>query len=227
MRYLYLHGFASGPDSAKGVAVAEHLARRGVHVERLNLRVPSFEHLRGSAMIDLVRETLAGEDGVLIGSSLGGWTALRAAERCPNVRAVVVLAPAIGLAAGWRRRMPTAVERWEATGWLSVEDHALGGMARVDIGFLEDIERIDAAGDPSVNVPVLIVHGRRDDVVPVSGSRRWASEREHVRLVEVDDGHQLTDSLSTILAELDAFLDRSGASGPAPSPAPPPHPELR
>lgn len=221
MRYLYLHGFASGPDSAKGVAVARHLGEHlGVHVERLNMRVPSFEHLRGSAMIDLVDTTLAGQPGVLIGSSLGGWTALRAAERLPNVRAVMVLAPAIGLAAGWRRRMPTAVERWEATGWLSVEDHAFGGMSRVDIGFLEDIEHIDAAGDPDVRVPVLIVHGRRDDVVPVAGSRRWAGERDHVHLVEVDDGHQLTDSLSTILAELDTFLGRLGVR-----PLPPPHPE--
>ena len=33
-RFLYLHGFASGPGSKKGVAFAEHYARRGVTVDQ-------------------------------------------------------------------------------------------------------------------------------------------------------------------------------------------------
>lgn len=208
MRWLYLHGFASGPDSQKGVAVADHLrTTRSQSVDRLNLRVPSFEHLRGSAMIEHVQQRMAGEPSILIGSSLGGWVALRTAERNPMVHAVVALAPAIALAAGWKRRLPNACEGWRRTGWLPVEDHALGGISRVDIGFLDDIDAIDSGGDPDVLVPVLLIHGRRDDVIPIAGSHRWASGRPNVRLVEVDDGHQLTDSLATILAEIDAFVD--------------------
>ena len=46
MKILYLHGFASGPQSTKGVAFDKHFAARGRAIERLNLRVPSFEHLR-------------------------------------------------------------------------------------------------------------------------------------------------------------------------------------
>src|SRR4051812_6428009 len=45
-RWLYLHGFASGPSSSKGVAIATHYASRGVAMDRLDLRIPSFEHLR-------------------------------------------------------------------------------------------------------------------------------------------------------------------------------------
>lgn len=208
MRWLYLHGFASGPESQKGVAVASHVhATRGAVVERLNLRVPSFEHLLGTAMIEHVEQTLGGEPGILIGSSLGAWVALRVAERTRSVRGVVLLAPAIGLAAGWKRRLPNSVEGWRRTGWLPVEDHALGGIRRVHIGFLDDVDAIDAHGDPDVGIPVLLIHGRQDDVIPIAGSRDWASGRENVRLVEVDDGHQLTDSLATILAEIDAFVD--------------------
>jgi hypothetical protein len=40
-----LHGFASGPGSKKGRAVAERFAARGTEVERLDLRVPSLERL--------------------------------------------------------------------------------------------------------------------------------------------------------------------------------------
>ena len=42
-------------------------------------------------------------------------------------------------------------------------------------------------------VPVLVVHGTKDDVVDIDGSRRLANtgSPERVRLVEVDDGHRL------------------------------------
>ena len=45
--------------------------------------------------------------------------------------------------------------------------------SRVDFGFAEDALAIDA-GPPDVRVPTLIVHGTRDDVVDVAGSRAWA-----------------------------------------------------
>jgi pimeloyl-ACP methyl ester carboxylesterase len=55
-------------------------------------------------------------------------------------------------------------------------------------------------------VPVLIVHGRRDEVVDIDLSRAWKKNKRHVRLVEVDDGHELTVSLEIILREADKFL---------------------
>src|SRR5262245_53772473 len=50
-KWLYLHGFGSGPSSSKGVALSQHYARRGVELERLDLRKPSLEHLRLSHMM--------------------------------------------------------------------------------------------------------------------------------------------------------------------------------
>src|SRR5690242_716245 len=98
-RILYLHGFASGPGSKKGVAFADHHAVRGIAVDRLNLRVPSFEHLRLSAMIATAQAALGGDRdrAIVVGSSLGGLTAARLAERDPRVIALVLLAPAFQL----------------------------------------------------------------------------------------------------------------------------------
>src|SRR5215210_7497392 len=106
-RFLYLHGFASGPGSKKGTALAAHYAKRDLAVERLNLRVPSFEHLRLSAMIDVVIAALGGprDRAVVIGSSLGGLTASRAAERDPRIAALVLLAPAFQLMTRWRDQL--------------------------------------------------------------------------------------------------------------------------
>lgn len=208
MKTLYLHGFASGPKSTKGVAFEAHFAMRGRAMQRLNLRVPSFEHLRLSAMIATVQAAIGGADerAVLIGSSLGGLTAARTAERDSRVTALVLMAPAFQIVARWRDMLGPAWESWRDTGWRDVTDYTTSQPARVDFGFVEDAATIDV-GYPDVNVPTLILHGTRDDVVPIERSRAFAQGRTNVRLVELDDGHELVASLPRLLAETEAFLD--------------------
>ena len=210
-RFLYLHGFASGPASYKGVAVAAHYEKRGVAVECLNLRLPSLEHLRLSVIIEAVRRAIGGERdrAVLFGSSLGGLTAARVAAQDPRVCALVLLAPAFRLAERWRMRIgEEGFRAWEETGWLETEDYAEKRRGRVDFGFIRDALAVDAEGDgwPDVRVPTLIVHGRGDAVVDIGLSRAWARGKRHVKLVEVDDGHELVASLDRILLEADTFL---------------------
>lgn len=206
-RYLYLHGFASGPRSTKGMAFAQHYAARGIEVERLDLRVPSFEHLRLSAMIDTTRAALGGDRDrtVVFGSSLGGLTAARVAERDPRVTALVLLAPAFQLIERWRELLGDGFAAWQRTGWREVLDYTTGQPARVDFGFAEDAARVDV-GYPDVRVPTLVLHGTRDEVVSIEHSRRFATGKRHVHLVELDDTHELVASLPALLAEADAFL---------------------
>jgi pimeloyl-ACP methyl ester carboxylesterase len=210
VRVLYLHGFASGPRSTKGLAFERHFAGRdveiGVSIERLDLRVPSLEHLRLSAMLDVVRSALdAGGPAVVIGSSLGGLTAARVAERDDRVRALVLLAPAFRMAHRWREQLAAEWDAWKASGWRTITDFTTGQPARVDFGFWEDIEATDH-GLPDVRVPTLVLHGLRDDVVPIAHSRAFARERANVELVELDDTHELVASIPTLLAKSDAFL---------------------
>jgi uncharacterized protein len=198
-RWLYLHGFASGPGSFKGVALAKHYEARGITLHRLNLRLPSFEHLRLSAMIDAARDALGGERdrAVLLGSSLGALTACR------------LLAPAFRLFERWRQRLGEEGWRaWQEEGWLETDDYVEKRRSRVDFGFALDAQAIDArsGGWPDVRVPTLIIHGTADAVVDVGVSRTWAAGKRHVRLVEVDDGHELAASLPRIKVEADAFL---------------------
>jgi pimeloyl-ACP methyl ester carboxylesterase len=210
-RWLYLHGFASGPESTKGRALSAHYAAQGVALRRLDLRLPSLEHLRLSAMLRRVKEELGGvqDRAVIFGSSLGGLTAARVAEDDARVAGLVLLAPALR----WLQRSQVRLEhdgweRWKSSGWLETLDHTTGKMARVDFGFAEDAARVDSKHDgwPDVRIPTLIVHGTRDEVVSIDTSRAWAQGKRHVRLVEVDDGHELTGSLDRIAREADLFL---------------------
>ena len=54
--------------------------------------------------------------------------------------------------------------------------------------------------------PTRIVHGWRDDVVPISGSLRWA-EPTRAQCLLVDGDHRLTDNIAAIQRELLAFLE--------------------
>jgi pimeloyl-ACP methyl ester carboxylesterase len=210
-KWLYLHGFASGPGSAKGVAVAQHFAARGLEVERLNLRRPSLERLRLSAILVEVRRAIGGsaDRAVLFGSSLGGLAAARVAEDDARVCALVLLAPGFRIAERFRLRMGEgAFARWRESGWLETLDYTTKQPARIDFGFIEDAAESDArnGGWPDVRVPTLVIHGRQDDTCDIALSREWASGKRHVRLVEVEDGHPLTQSLPVILRESEKFL---------------------
>lgn len=210
-RLLYGHGFASGPESTKGRALSAHLAGLGLALERLDLRRPSMEHLRLSAMMAHVAERIGGprDRAVLMGSSLGGLTMARLAERDARASGLVLLAPAFRLAERWRERIGDAeLEDWRTRGFREVDDYATRGRARVDFGFFEELARIDEEPEPwpDVRVPTLVIHGVHDDTVDVEVSRAFARGRPHVRLVEVDDGHELGRSIDLICRETTKFL---------------------
>jgi pimeloyl-ACP methyl ester carboxylesterase len=208
MRLLYLHGFASSPDSRKGVAFERYLTPKGFEVERLDMRLPQREKLRVSAMIAATLEAI-GDDRrvVLVGSSLGGLVAAHVASRHAAVVALVLMAPAFGFAARWAESLgPERLAAWRDGERLEVEDHAGGAPLGIDYGFYEDARKVDH-GFPPLPAATLVFHGRHDDVVPLEGSRRLAVAQPAVRLVELDDDHALTESIDAICEQSYVFLD--------------------
>jgi predicted esterase YcpF (UPF0227 family) len=212
--WLYLHGFASSPLSMKARAFKAWGEERGLTIEALDLRVPSFEHLRFSAMKARVRAAIDASAAprpeharaVLVGSSLGGLTACRVAEEDARVCAVFAMAPAFRLVERWRSKLGEAAwEAWQHDDAREVDDYATKKRASIDFGFVTELEALDV-GWPDVRVPVCIVHGRNDEVVDIRHSRDWAKGKRHVRLVEVDDDHELAASIPRILMEAEVFF---------------------
>jgi hypothetical protein len=52
----------------------------------------------------------------------------------------------------------------------------------------------------------LIFHGVHDASVPVQFSRDFAAQHPNVRLIELEDDHELVESLPVILPEVERFL---------------------
>jgi pimeloyl-ACP methyl ester carboxylesterase len=205
---LYLHGFASGPASAKAVDLARRFAAVGRRMEVADLTpgARGFEESTPSSMLGIVGRTLAAAPPphVLVGSSLGGWLSAIEASRNPAVEKVVLLAPAFDLVARWSARLTLAeIEGWKRDG-LEVDHHASGTRRRIGWGFFEDAARLPPM--PGVTVPALVVAGRQDDLVPLADVERWVAMTPTARLVVLDDAHGLERSYARIFEEARAFL---------------------
>lgn len=54
--------------------------------------------------------------------------------------------------------------------------------------------------------PTVIIHGTRDDVVPIAVSRELAARDARVELIEVDDDHRLSASDGLLIATVRRFV---------------------
>ena len=212
---IYLHGFASSPQSTK----AKWLTSRARAIGCLvcpDLNGDDFEGLTVTRMLEHVVGTMdALPDGpvVLVGSSLGALVALFAAVRCAGtagarrhpIESLVFLAPASTSRRAWpvtsdRRAWPSGGERQPRGVPLRGEPPAFAG-----IGFFADAERYDAF-DVQDDTPTLAYQGTRDDTVDAAMVARWAATRPHVDLRLLDDDHQLLASLEVIWSGMCGFL---------------------
>src|SRR3569833_491854 len=126
-RVLYLHGFASSPQSRKARFFAEHLPSLGLETDILDLAQGDFEHLTLTSQLDVIHRAARGERVVLIGSSLGGYLASVYASLHTEVERLVLLAPAFNLASLWEAEMgPARVEEWREKRALPVYHYGLG-----------------------------------------------------------------------------------------------------
>lgn len=203
MKRAYLHGFASGPRAKKGQALKAAFEARGESFLTPDLNAPSFAELSMGAMLERVDgldRTEGDEDGwALVGSSLGGWLAAAWAERHPDrVQRLLLLCPAFDVPTRWPDIMPPgAMARWAREGRFMMQDGE-GVLQPLHHAFYEESRTLPT--HPAVPCATKIVHGTRDDRVPIASSRAYAASHPNVELIEVDDGHDLIASLQTIVA---------------------------
>ena len=213
---VYLHGFASSPASSKAQRFGRELSQLGIGFSCPDFNEPSFETLTVSRMLDQVEAAIASApDGpvALVGSSLGGFTAVHAAarDRTGRVDRLILLAPAFDFGGNRLRQLgERGIEEWRAAGRLRVFHYAHERECDVGFGLYEDAAQYDAFALTSP-LPTLIFQGTRDESVDPASVERWAKDRPSADLRLLDDGHQLTDSMDEIWRESRVFLNSSSA----------------
>ena len=196
---LYLHGFASSPESTKSKFFYRNFAMIGGEVHTPDLSQGNFEGLTLTAQLETIdRAVQELQPQLIIGSSMGAYLAALYAVRCPaRVSALVLLAPAIALA----RRMaetlgPAEMEAWKRNGTRLVYHYGEMGHQPVGYQLYEDAAQYEDF--PEITQPTLVFHGRQDEVVDPQIVLEFSWGRPNVTLELVDSGHQLLDVLDMI-----------------------------
>lgn len=224
--WFFLHGLSSNRRGEKALHFARQVARRGEAFASLDLtghgdsegdlvdlsltrNISDLE--RGLSFVESTHGPFAAVH--LIGSSMGGFTALWFSAQQPGiVTRNIVIAPAFEMAGRMLLSLgPEKAKQWRREGAL----HFDTGYAAFDLGyhFVEDEARYPTESlRRRLKTPSLILHGSDDEVVPCQLSRRFAQRLEHVELVEIDGGdHRLTENKERLFDEMWRFV------GPWPS----------
>ncbi len=209
MKYVYLHGFLSGPNSQKGRFLEARFREKGIELLRPDLNSGDFEHLTISRQMAVVQEVLdaAGEEQVvLLGSSLGGLLALLAAEKNPRVRRLVLLAPAFRFVERHLTRFTTReMERWKKEGFLELYHFHYQEYRKLSYALVEDAQKYRDLNFTR-QLPVVIFHGLRDESVPYLLSVEYLQHHPMADLILLPSDHSLLDKLEVIWDYLCAFL---------------------
>ena len=198
MDYIYLHGFASSPNSAKAQYFRSAFAELAIDLKIPDLNQGNFSQLTITRQIEqiLAQFPPTPRPVTLIGSSLGGLTATLIAEKSLQVQRLVLLAPAFEFLSHWLPQIGEAkLKQWQDEQYLMVYHYAEKRSLPLSYNFV-----IDAANyqDNQLlrSVPTLILHGRHDEVIPITVSRSYASSRPWVQLIELDSNHALADVMT-------------------------------
>lgn len=205
---LYLHGFASSPQGSKATFLRNYFnGRDDIRFEAFAFTPTprDFEFLTVSSMIGRLRQYLVTEQFeslCLIGSSMGGLVATNYVDRYGGVEKLMLLAPALKYLAVNR---PDLDGKWARTGVMRTFHYAYGDDVSLRYGLHVDGQNYLQPAPAAV--PTQIIHGRGDDVVPLSGSEAYAAQYpDLVELIPRDSDHGLTDQSAFIAQQIESFL---------------------
>ncbi len=206
LHYIYLHGFASSPNSSKAKYILERFAQNQIKLEIPDLNCDDFYHLTITRQLKQVALLLEQKkDVTIIGSSLGGLSAAHIGEEFLQVKRLVLLAPAFGFLSHWLPNLGAEViERWQREGFLMVHHYGKKRELALSYNFLADANRYQERFLQRA-IPTLILHGQHDEVIPIEASRDFAQKRSWVDLIELNSNHALGNVMMEIWQSIQGF----------------------
>ena len=200
---LFAHGFEGSPTGSKPTYMTEALG--------WDVTAPKMSELGWSIASQtevLIRLLDKGDFDLVIGSSMGGLAAANASSMRPQTETrLLLIAPAFGLAENWEGMEEAGRSAWKTTGERRYTGYELDIVLPWE--FMESAEKMSW---PRPSHPTAIMHGKYDEVVPISFSRKVAEGCENVTLHETDDSHRMKDSLRFIPEIVSKLMEGSGVS---------------
>lgn len=206
MEYLYLHGFASCPQSYKAQFLRDRFAQLGLTLHIPDLNLGNFTEITLTRQLRYLQSEYGDRPLSVIGSSLGGFLAVQMAATNPLVEKIILLAPAFEFSRIRAKNLGAdAMRQWQETGTYNFYHYGDKQNLPLKYDFWLDAQTYDERSLVR-DLPIAIVHGLQDEVIPYSFSQTFARDRPNVTLELVDDDHSLGKVLELIWQKTQAFL---------------------
>lgn len=217
--YIYLHGFASSPESTKAKYFRDRFSCLGIDLKIPDLNQNDFsrlsltrqlhqietEFLQTKPLQSATEKVKKLGEVTIVGSSFGGLTAAWLAQRQLSVKQIVLLAPAFQFLSHWLPLLgQQQLEKWQSEKYLPIYHYREQRYLPLNYQFV-----VDMAQYPEEklmrSVPALVLHGKYDTIIPIQASRNFAANRPWVKLIELEDDHSLGNVLAEIWEAIQKF----------------------
>jgi uncharacterized protein len=206
-QYIYLHGFASSPNSAKAQDISDRFAQIQTTLKIPDLNAGDFSQLTITRQITQVAAEFSNDSTpvTLIGSSLGALTAAHLGQQYLQVQRLVLLAPAFRFLSHWLPKLgDEAVQHWQQEKSIMVYHYGEKRSIPLSYDFVTDATQYqeNLLQRP---IPTLILHGKKDEVIPIEASRDFACCRSWVDFIELESDHALGNVMEEIWQAIRLF----------------------
>jgi pimeloyl-ACP methyl ester carboxylesterase len=209
VKYFYLHGFLSGPDSNKGKFLFRKFQELGEELIRPDLNGENFENLTISSQLEVVSREMESTPGkaVLIGSSLGAFIAVLAAQKHLNIEKLVLLAPALDFVSRYFQNLSQReISGWKKNGNITLYHYAYEKEMRLGYGMVEDAVKYKDI-EFNRHIDTLLLHGIYDEIVPSNVSVEYLQKNPKAQLIYFHSDHSLMNQLENIWRYTTLFLE--------------------
>ena len=205
--FIYLHGFASGPNSNKACVFKKRFEELNISLHVPDLQEGDFENLTLSRQVKLVQNIIDSEKHkifALIGSSMGGYLASLLAQNRESVKALYLMAPGFNFLNRWRQKLKLE-EKLSETTLIPVFHYRYNKEVFLNTHLFRDAETWESL-PLERNIPTFIVHGLHDETVGIQESRNFVSKHPWCQLRELDSDHGLLSSVDWVVEDCIRFF---------------------
>ena len=203
--FIYLHGFASGPNSSKAQAFKKRFEKLNITFHVPDLQEDDFENLTLSRQIRLVQNIIDRDKRKkfgLIGSSMGGYLASLIAQTRDSVKALYLMAPGFNFLNRWRETLNLSKSTQDL---IPVFHYRYNKKVLLNTYLFRDAETWESLPFKR-KIPTLIVHGLHDTTVDILESRNFVNTHPGCELKELDSDHGLLSYMDWIVKDCLRFF---------------------
>jgi len=215
------HGFFRSKDGNTYVGLERILNEKGISTFRFDFfghgeSGGKFEEVTTSEAVDDVLSAMKflKESGYrkigLMGSSFGGMASIMAASKVNDLYVLALKSPVSDYSSLIQAREDEhEVKEIKEKGFTYVTDLE-GEKHKLNIAFFIDAQKADGyEAAKKIKIPTLIVHGNKDDAVPIEQSKKTASLMENCRLEVIegaDHGYSNDEHFDEMLDLISKFI---------------------